>query len=195
MNRCGSIILAAGSSSRMGKPKQLMTYKGQCLLQHAVSVGLEATSPVVVVLGAHADEVMGRIGHEPAQIVHNVNWEEGMASSIRCGLTKLLEHAPSTEYAIFMTCDQPYIHAGLLQALLQEQARSGKAIVACAYDDTAGIPALFHKSLFGELMALKGDMGARRIIKQDADRMSTVPFPLGAIDIDTPEDYSLLNED
>lgn len=192
MSHCGLIILAAGNSSRLGRPKQLLPFNGQSLLQHTISIALQVADPVIVVLGAKAHEIQLAVHHQPVHLVHNDNWSAGMASSIHCGLTALRSLSPTTGKVIITVCDQPYVSVELLQGLIHGQSASGQPIAACAYGDTTGIPALFHASLFPELMALTGDTGARKLIKQYADRTTTIPFPLGAIDIDTLPDYEKL---
>jgi molybdenum cofactor cytidylyltransferase len=191
--RFGIILLAAGSSGRLGRPKQLLPFRGKILLQHLLD---EATATaafsVLVVLGAEAEKIKLQLGAGSYQVVWNEAWKEGMASSIRCGINALLEIHPAAEAAILMTCDQPFVTTALLDELMQTQVKSGKKIVTSMYDTITGPPALFHQSLFSELLQLKGDMGARNITITHAGEMATVSFPQGAIDIDTASDYSNL---
>lgn len=191
---CGLIILAAGNSDRLGKPKQLLEYEGKSLLHHTIQTALGAVARVVVVLGAKAHLVLPELKTSPVQVVYNTDWEEGMASSIGCGLNALLTIAPATEQVLFMVCDQPYVTADLLLELRRQHAITGKPIVACSYGNTTGIPALFHKSLFAELMTLTGDTGAKKLIRRYAEQMVAIPFPKGAIDIDTSADYDQLHK-
>ncbi|QCR24857.1 NTP transferase domain-containing protein [Pontibacter sp. SGAir0037] len=189
----GLVLLAAGASTRLGEPKQQLLYQGKTLLQHAVEVALQAgCAPVVVVLGARAASILPEVEKEPVSVVQNPGWEEGMASSIRSGLTYLLRIEPETTGCIFMVCDQPYVDAALLNRLVQASAGNTNRIVASAYKDTAGTPVLFGKSFFTELLALKGQEGARKILFRHQEAVTTVAFPLGAIDIDTAEDYKAL---
>jgi molybdenum cofactor cytidylyltransferase len=115
-----------------------------------------------------------------------------MASSIRCGLNALLEIAPSSEGVILMVCDQPYVTSSLLTNLVTEHKTSGKPIITCSYENTFGPPTFFHKSTFQELLQLKGDAGARKIVQQYSDNIGIIPFPKGNIDIDTQSDYENL---
>ena len=115
-----------------------------------------------------------------------------MASSLRCGLAAVQKMSADVDGIIFMVCDQPYITKSLLDCLLQAQHETGLPIVASSYEDKLGTPALFHKSFFVELMELKGDTGARKLIKQHEDLVTTVVFPKGIIDIDTRTDYEVL---
>jgi molybdenum cofactor cytidylyltransferase len=186
----GIVLLAAGNSSRLGRPKQLLQYGNQTLLRHCLRIANEAeASPVVLVLGAQAETIKKEISGIEAHVVVNDDWEEGMASSIRSGIKKLGEISSSAEGVVLMVCDQPYVTSTLLNNLLTAHQKSGKQIVACAYAGTFGPPALFHKSLFPELLQLNGDVGARNVIKQHADAVEVIPFPEGTFDVDTEADY------
>jgi molybdenum cofactor cytidylyltransferase len=122
-------------------------------------------------------------------VVENDGWEEGIASSIRCGLNALLEIMPDIEHAIFMVCDQPFVTARLLNELVEVCADTGSDIVACAYGGTVGTPALFSKNYFPALLELQGDEGAKKLLKQYSDAVGVISFPKGDIDIDTMKDY------
>ena len=189
----GIVLLAAGASTRLGQPKQLLKYKGKTLLKHAVDVAIESgASKVVVVLGANADQLENETSQAGAKIARNTDWEEGMASSIRHGLTGLLKTDPELEAVIFLVCDQPFVTTKLLQELLEEYRASGKSMVASAYGDSIGTPALFDKTIFGSLLKLEGDAGAKKVLKASPGLVSTVNFPEGNIDIDTLADYEKL---
>jgi molybdenum cofactor cytidylyltransferase len=191
--KIGIVILAAGPSSRLGEPKQLLQYGSQNLLQNAINAAVMSNArPVIVVLGANADEISKEIDRSNTHAIINTEWEEGMAASVRYGLNELLFISPSTEAVIFMVCDQPHVSSELLNELIKEQKQTGKPIIACNYREATGPPALFHKSLFNELMKLKGDVGARKIIQKHSDDVATIQFPEGKIDIDTKEDYDAL---
>lgn len=190
----GIILLAAGASTRLGRPKQLLPYMGKSLLRHILEVIKEVnTYPVIVVLGADTHLISNEIAtYKNIYKVVNESWSEGISSSIRSGLSTLQQIAPETDGALFVVCDQPYITATLLNNLIAAQKETGKPIVASRYEDAFGTPALFHKILFPELMTLKGDQGAKKIIKQYPGSFTTVPFPKGNIDIDTSADYETL---
>jgi molybdenum cofactor cytidylyltransferase len=195
MNDCGLILLAAGASTRLGKPKQLLPWQQKPLLQHMIEVALGANCcPVTLILGANASQLTPITENKDISVVYNPEWQEGMASSIRYGLTALLESAAGTEAVIFMVCDQPHVTAALLKDLIAAHQHSGKKIVASQYADTIGIPALFEKSLFPALLQLKGDGGAKRIIQQYSHEVQPVAFPMGYIDIDTAADYEKLTQ-
>lgn len=172
----------------------MLQYKGKNLLQHALSEAVSSyASPVIVVLGANSDLLSTEIDKTKIYIVENTEWEEGMASSVRIGVSTLLQIFPSADAVIFMVCDQPYVSASILNDLINTQVETGKLIVTSDYGEAMGPPALFHKSVFAELMELKGDAGARKIIEQHGDEVGTVLFPGGAIDIDTKADYNALS--
>ena len=193
-NKIGVVILAAGASTRLGKPKQLLRYHGKSLLQNAIDAAVSsAANTVLIVLGANADEITNEIDRSGISIIINTEWNEGMASSVTIGLNELLFISPSIEAAIFMVCDQPHISSQLINGLINVHRQTGKPIVTCNYGDTIGPPALFHRTLFNEIMQLKGDVGARMIIQQHSDEVATVLFPEGKIDIDTIDDYEALN--
>jgi molybdenum cofactor cytidylyltransferase len=186
------IILAAGASSRLGRPKQLLPWQGKTLLQHAVQMAQTITTQPVVVTGANADQLAAGLHHNPVQIVFNPEWQQGIASSIRCGLQTLLNRTPSPDQVIFMVCDQPFVTTELLLELINERQNTHQPIVASAYGDTLGIPALFDKTMFAQLLDLQGDTGAKNIISQHNAQTARVAFPEGAFDIDTNAVYDAL---
>jgi molybdenum cofactor cytidylyltransferase len=187
------IILAAGTSSRLGSPKQLLSYKGKNLLRHTVDEALETgCASVFVVLGANSELLRMELKDKPVSIVENTGWQEGMASSIRCGLETITNTILRPDSIIFMVCDQPYVSSSLLLNLVEKKNKTGMPIVASSYEDKMGTPALFHRSFFPALMELKGDKGARKLIADNPDKVATVSFPEGITDIDTKEDFEKL---
>jgi molybdenum cofactor cytidylyltransferase len=191
--KLGIVLLAAGASTRLGNPKQLLLHQGKTLLEHGLQVALDSgEKPIVAVLGANAEIMMKQIKNEAVHLVINKNWQEGIAASIRCGLEKLLEISPRVEAVIIMVCDQPFVTPKLLNDLASNYQESGKPIVASRYENSLGTPALFDKTIFTALLALKGDIGAKKFIREQVDLVSEVDFPLGHIDIDTGDDYDKL---
>ncbi|RDV14957.1 nucleotidyltransferase family protein [Pontibacter diazotrophicus] len=189
----GLVLLAAGASKRLGKPKQELHYQGKTLLQHAIDVAVaSACKPIVMITGANAEKLSTGNMDEAIITVHNPEWQEGMASSIRLGLDKLMAVEPEVSDVILMVCDQPFVDAALLDKLIQTKQESGKGIVACAYGNTLGTPALFDKAYFTELMALSGKGGAKEFLFRYNTDTAAVPFPQGAVDIDTAADYDFL---
>jgi len=189
MNNPGIIILAAGSSSRMGRPKQLLPWKDGTLIQHIVGEALQTSlQPVIVVTGAFSTEVCSAVSSASVTIAHNPHWSEGMASSIVKGISTLLAMTPDIDAVIIAVCDQPFLTAVILRSLAGSQ-QPDHPIVACTYENTIATPALFHRSLFHELLMLNGDTGAKKIIREHRDKVITIPFPMGHLDIDTTEAY------
>jgi molybdenum cofactor cytidylyltransferase len=193
MSRTGVIILAAGNSSRLGRPKQLLPYRGRTLLSHTVSETLDAgLHPVAVVTGAYHEEVKESLQGQSLRIIFNPAWEEGMASGIVAGLSNMLSVHSDIDAVIITVCDQPFISSALLSQLVGTFEMSGKGIIACTYADSVGTPVLFGRSYFEQLLALGGSEGAKKLLKQYPADLATIRFPDGHIDIDTEEDAERL---
>ena len=187
MSETALILLAAGNSSRMGQAKQLLEFRGRTLLRHAVETALAAgCSPVIVVLGARADELTPSLADLPVEIAINDRWEQGMGTSIQTGLNALGERASG---AILALADQPLVAAEFLAGLIQTHRELGKPIVAARYSGTVGVPVYFARTAFGLLMALPPSQGCKGVILGHASDAFLVDCPEAAIDIDTPEDY------
>jgi molybdenum cofactor cytidylyltransferase len=196
MNNTGIIILAAGGSSRFGNIKQLLPFNGKTLLQHVIDEAVKAAAQsIVVITGANATKVSASIVNSKVNILVNENWQEGMASGIVAGVHDIVRLNDSIKKIIVAVCDQPFVTSALFEQLDQMQTKSGKPIVACTYADTMGTPALFATKYFDQLLSLKGDEGAKKILKSNREDVATVDFPKGEIDIDTQKDYeNLLDE-
>jgi CTP:molybdopterin cytidylyltransferase MocA len=189
--RCGLVILAAGASRRMGSPKQLIELDGKPLIVRAAEAALAAQVwPVVVVLGAHAAAIRPVLAHLPVLIVENSAWSEGMASSIREGISAIRQFSRGIDAAILALCDQPAFSAETVARLLQGHRTTGRGIVAARYDGRLGAPALFTREHFAALAALTGEEGARDLINGDPVRVATVDLPELAHDLDTPADLN-----
>lgn len=195
MASVGLILLAAGSSSRLGEPKQNLLYEGQPLLQRAIQTALASScEPVLVILGSNAEAFQAGLNDLPVQTVFNPDWQEGMASSIRQGISNLNQINPATDGAIIMVCDQPFVTTALLDDMVEQKRLHGHGIIACTYQDTLGTPALFDKIFFPELLTLQGQEGAKKLLFRHAEVVTPIDFPLGAFDIDTPQDYEALQQ-
>lgn len=189
----GIVILAAGSSSRLGEPKQLLTYRDKNLLNHTIAEAKKAgDGMVVVILGGNFHLIAGNTVHAGVKVIYNPGWEEGISSSIRMGFKEMLKTEPDLEEIILTVCDQPFIAAGQFQALRAEAKISGKDIVASTYSGTTGTPLLVSQIHFPALMKLSGNQGVKTLLLEHGSKLSTVPFEKGEIDIDTPEDYAKL---
>jgi molybdenum cofactor cytidylyltransferase len=186
----GIVLLAAGASSRLGQPKQLLTVDNTTLIRKSVEVVLgTGLVPRVVVLGAHKDKVLPHVNGLPIEVVENELWQEGMGSSVKAGLQRLLTLSPQTKAVVLMLCDQPFVDVSLIRSLIHVYQTSGKPIVASQYGEVLGVPALFDQQFFTHLTSLQGDQGARKIIRQHADLVEAVSFEKGKYDIDTMDDY------
>jgi molybdenum cofactor cytidylyltransferase len=191
------LLLAAGGSTRMGRPKQLLDYRGRPLLRHSVEQALGSRCrPVVVVLGADAGACRAVIRDLPVEIVVNEDWTQGMGSSIRAGITALQERGEAThegaQAAVIALCDQPLISSAFLDSLVRLHVEQQTPMVAASYDDRPGVPALFARSLFPRLAAIDFNAGAKTLLQAAGGELLTLPAPQAAIDVDTPEDYARL---
>lgn len=189
-SQVGLVILAAGSSSRMGKPKQLLDLGGKVLLQRVIdSVKKVPFCEKVLVLGAYADLILEKIDSEGFHILFNGEWEEGMASSLRKGLQKLIEMNSKADAVLYMLADQPMVNEKIISNILLTHKKEKHRIVASAYNDALGVPALFPFKYFDNLVHLKGNEGARKIIQHNLPQVAAVNFAAGIYDVDTEEDY------
>ncbi len=185
-----AIILAAGSSSRMGIPKQLLPYRETNLLCHSINIALRSDCrPVIVVLGAYFEQIYPNIVSSPIYIVKNENWERGMGTSIKKGIQALIQIEPNIEAVIIILCDQPFLSLAVISQLLEMYSTTYQPIIASEYANTVGVPALFKRLVFPDLMNLKSIEGAKQVIKKYEQSVFRISFPRGEIDLDTPQDY------
>ncbi len=192
-NSLAVLILAAGSSSRLGSPKQLVPWQGMTLIEHTISVGKSVSEHIFVVLGAHADEIQPLV--RGVHVLHFSDWARGMGASISFAVSIIENTFPHITHLLIMVCDQPYVSRELVQTIVKMHWSSDQPITASVYGEIVGVPALFDRSVFAELKALTGDMGARRIIAK-YPQVTRVDFPKGAFDIDTETDlFKLASSD
>lgn len=194
--RVAAVILAAGASRRLGRPKQLVRVGvgagSETLLDRTLRVVHEAAlHTAFVVLGAHADVIEAEAELDGAVIVRNAAWETGMASSIHAGMNAVRAQVSEVEAVMLLVCDQPRLTATHLGALMDAAAQG--AIVASVYGGVPGVPAIFPKSAFAQLMELSGDAGARKLLQDEA--VIGVAFDHGVIDVDTEEDLLRMQQD
>jgi molybdenum cofactor cytidylyltransferase len=175
-----AIVLAAGASTRLGRPKQLERLGGETLLERAARVAREAgCSPVVVVLGAHCMEIMTNCSLSEVVTVVNDDWQEGMSSSIRLGVHAVRNTSDDAEGILVMTCDQPAVTPEHLRSLM-----AGPRIRSSRYAERSGVPAFFPRQYFDALTSLKGDAGARDLLRNS----DSVALPRGELDVDQAGD-------
>ncbi|HEX8246621.1 MAG TPA: nucleotidyltransferase family protein [Pyrinomonadaceae bacterium] len=192
--KVGLILPAAGASKRLGNfPKQLLEFRGKTLIRRAAENALASEcGKICVVLGASAGKIKREIDDLPIEIAVNEDWVNGMSSSLKSGLGKLLEIEPELSAAVVMLADQPLIDSTIINRLIEVFLETQAPIVASRYAETVGVPAIFARSMFDELMSLTNDGGAKLIIKKYAAAVEKVRVPEAAFDVDTPQDYENL---
>ena len=190
MQKTAILILAAGSSSRMGKPKQLLPYKNTTLLGIAIEQAQKSNvNAVFCVLGANAEIIEKSIEKHQIETIYNPNYKDGLSSSIVTGIDYL--STKDFDAVLILLADQPKITSSFLNQLLKTSEENIAKIIACNYDKNIGVPAIFPKKYFVELLKLKGDKGAKDLLKKYQTEIITMkPFDL--IDIDTKKDYKNL---
>jgi xanthine dehydrogenase accessory factor len=182
-----AIVLAAGGAKRFGGLKQLLEYNGTSLLRRSIDIAKSLVDDrVKVILGARAQKVKRDIAYLDSGIIVNDNWESGIASSLKAGLDDLPNECSAVLYVL---CDQALISAEHLQKLCELWLNDKSKIVACTYADTLGVPVIIPRQYFPSIMNLKGDVGAKSILKQHADNVVSINIPEAEIDIDTEADY------
>src|SRR5437773_10341371 len=208
-----AVILAAGESSRLGKPKQLIQFRGKTLVRRVVDAASEAgCQPILVVVGntkqapqlhsprsprggtrQHeievADAISSELKNTGATIIANPNWKCGIGTSIRAGVQHLIEIASGVEATVLLACDQPFVDRAVIERLIALRHETRQPIVAASYAGTLGVPVLFDRSFLPELLRLDDSAGAKSIILSNRDQVAEFPFPAGKIDIDTAEDW------
>jgi CTP:molybdopterin cytidylyltransferase MocA len=189
--RFGAVILAAGASGRMGRPKQLLLWQGQPLVVRAAEAALASAAwPVIVVLGAQAAAIRPVLARLPVLIAENSAWAEGMASSIRTGVATLQQFSRALDGVLVALCDQPAFSADVIHRLVAAQQTTGRGIAAARYEGKNAAPVLFRREHFPALAALTGEEGARHLLNGRADGIAEVALPELALDLDTPQDYA-----
>lgn len=192
-DRVAVILLAAGGSARMGRPKQLLPFDGTTLLRRAAQTALSTPCrPIVAVLGAYAAESAHELAGLDIDTSENSNWPAGMGSTIKVGLRRATAIDPALDAVLLMLCDQPLIGPADLARLLEARARTAAPIVATAYPGSPGVPAIFSRATFPDLLALDNAAGAKPLLVAAGDRVVTVPIPAALTDVDTPDDFARL---
>lgn len=193
MDKIPILLLAAGSSSRMGSPKQLLPWGNQTLIEHQIETLLKTENPVNVVLGAKSKLILPIIEKYEINIFINSNWKNGMGSSISYGIRQVGSELPNTQGILMTLLDQPLMTSKHIQNLINEFQVGNKQILASKdASGWLGVPALFDRFYFEKLLQLKGEEGAKKIIQKYKSAVKS--FQCGELleDIDTPESYEKL---
>jgi xanthine dehydrogenase accessory factor len=187
-SRSAVVILAAGGSRRMGRPKQLERIAGNSLIRRAAEAALAVGSASVhIVAGVEVDGLCREVEGLPVEIVVNDAWQEGIASSIRAGVEAIERQDRPIEALVVMLCDQPGVTGDVLRRLIQTHRTTRAPVIASRYPDGPGVPALFCADLFPALRSLSGDIGARELIRHLDREVVTIPF-------DAPKDADTLGD-
>ena len=189
------LILAAGSSKRLGKPKQLVKFKNKTLLQHSIDVS-EALdlSEKIIVLGANEDKILNEVDLKNHKLLINKNWQEGMSTSLKKGLEEIRNWHPTIKHVLVLLSDQPFISELVLQDLIDKHLTANCLATFSQYQEIPGVPAIFSSEIFPDLMRIEGDRGARDLIKNGLTNYQLLPFEKGIVDIDTEKDLQFLKK-
>lgn len=191
MPTVGAIVLAAGESSRMGEPKQLLKIEGTSLLRRAAETATQSgCSPVVVVLGCDAERMLPELASLDLHPIVNADWRRGIGSSIKCGASRVRENSPDIDAILILLVDQPFVTPGALRQLMSAFEQSGKAACVSSYGETFGPPVVVGRAFFPQLLALPDAHGAKSIWANSPGDVATFPCEEAAIDLDTPEDLA-----
>ena len=183
MRGIGAIILAAGGSTRMGRPKQLLQFRGQSFLRRAASVAIDAKcDPILVVVGHDAPAMLADLAGLPVYPVENPDWPRGIGTSIRAGIRELLARRADAFATFIHLCDQPLVTYMTFEKMLDARRESGKPVCVCSFADTIGPPVLVDRSLFPALLDLPDHAGAKRIWTDHPEQLCNVACPEGALD-------------
>ena len=192
LTHCGQIpilILAAGSSSRLGQPKQLLSIQGETLLHRTARHAVEShVGPVVVILGSTAEEIQKTLRTLPVHLLVHPQWNKGMGSTLKAGLQFAMNEFADSPALIISVCDQPYLQARHFREL-KSKFEAGIELVASRYHHAFGVPCLFGKRFYPLLMNLADDEGAKTILKKHLSEAVFISFEQGDADIDTQEDW------
>jgi molybdenum cofactor cytidylyltransferase len=185
------LILAAGNSSRLGQPKQLIEFEGKTLIERITETALTISKEILVVLGGNSSLITPKLERleDRISILFNPDWQEGIGTSIRKGVEFL---ANKSDSILILLSDQPLVNQGLIEKMIETFESTKCPIITCHYGNQLGVPMLFDKTVFPELLKLSGDKGAKSFLSSFQDKIATVDFPEGSFDIDTEEDIEKL---
>lgn len=186
------IVLAAGASARLGRPKQLLPFRGTTLLRYLTEQAIASDAHHVrVVVGAHQELIRDQVADLIVTVVDHPHWSGGLSTSIHAGLASL---PAGVDSVILMLGDQPRVTSEHLNALIARQRATKKGLVASRYQQMPGVPALFTRRYFSDLANLRGDAGAKTVLLLRSNDVAYVDLPGGEIDIDTEDDWRRMNE-
>lgn len=184
------LLLAAGGSSRMGQPKQLLPWGNRTLIEHQILTLLETGNPINVVLGSNSDLVIPVIEKYSVNIFTNTDWQSGMGSSISFGISQIIQKFPNAKGVLITLLDQPFITTAFFKKMLDAyQPSSQQILVSHSASGWTGVPVLFDSSYFNELTELRNDEGAKKIIKRHEENLILIEAGELLEDMDTPETY------
>ena len=192
------VILAAGKSSRMKTVKQLLKWKNTTLLANAIEIGLKSNvNSVMVVLGANSELIRPSINHFNIDIVENENWEHGLGSSISCSIQHIKESDAEVNGVLLCLADMPFVEVSHLNKMIENYKSNNSLMIATKLKNKVMVPALFDSIYFNELISLKGDVGANKLLKKHHDILTLIEASLEntLVDMDTLEDYNCYKED
>lgn len=193
--KIGVIILAAGSSSRLGYPKQLVKFKEKSLLQHSIdlaeAIGFDTN---ILVLGSKAEKIRKEIDPKNFKVVLNENWEEGMGTSISKGASEAVKIGEQLEHILIILSDQPLVTKDKIEELIKVHLNSHKQATFSEYTGDIGVPAIFSRELFSELIKLNGIQGAKKLLYNKDIRFETIKIEKGNFDVDTIGDVEILRQ-
>lgn len=190
MNNIAILILAAGASSRMKEPKQLLKVNGKSLLEIVIdNAKASKVNNIFCVLGAHEKLINKIIVDKNIKVIYHPTYEQGLSSSIKKGIESLEKHCPSLAAILILLADQPKVNSSYINQFIEEHFNDSSKIIASTYGTTPGVPALFPKCYFDDLKQLSGDKGARLFLQQEQQHVILLPENERLMDIDTPEDF------
>ncbi len=185
-----AIVLAAGSSTRMGRSKQLLKIASETLIRRTVKTAIDSgANETLVVLGADSEQIKNELSDLSVYTVTNPEFEKGMGSSLKCGVRYVMKKNSDAEAVMILVSDQPLLNSFYLKKIIEEYLKTKSPIVASFYSERYGVPALFNKSMFGKLLAIEDQHGAKKCIEQNSTLVKSIDFPEGAVDLDTPGDF------
>ncbi len=184
-----AIVLAAGASKRLGRPKQLIQIEGMAMLAHLINkISQAGFSKIMAVLGSEHQKMSDTISELPVYTVVNNQWQKGMGNSFSCGLKESLKKWPGMSHLLVSVCDQPFVPVSHFTAIKSKISEDPSLIVASGYNGTFGPPLVCGKTYFEEIIQLDGEKGAKSIFKKYHKQIEIIPCEECARDIDTPED-------